>query len=139
MIAKLIAGEACGHISPVQTFSPILYLDLQFPPGGSFSLTTGYSERAVYSITEGLTIDGEPIEQHRLVTLAPNQTVEIVAKEAGRCMVIGGEPLGTRHKWWNFVSSRPDRIAQAKQDWKDGKFGQVPNETEFIPLPEDAS
>ena len=51
-------------------------------------------------------------------------------------MVIGGEPLGTRHKWWNFVSSRPDRIEQAKQDWKDWNFGQVPEEEEFIPLPE---
>lgn len=132
----LIAGEAYGQTSPVQTFSPILYLDLQFPSGGCFTLTTAYSERAVYSVTPGLSLDGTPILPHRLVTVAPKQSVEISASSAGRCMVIGGEPLGPRHKWWNFVSSRPERIEQAKQDWLDWKFGQVPGETEFIPLPE---
>lgn len=138
VLVKLIAGEAYDHSSPVKTFSPILYLDLQFPAGGRFSLTTSYSERAVYSITNGLTVDGQPIEQHRLVILKPNQTVKLTSTIAGRCMVIGGEPLGTRHKWWNFVSSRLERIEQAKQDWKDWQFGQVPDETEFIPLPEQA-
>ncbi|MEO1094306.1 MAG: pirin family protein [Cyanobacteria bacterium J06638_28] len=132
---KLIAGAACDRVSPVQAFSPILYLDLQFPTGGSFTLTTSYSERAVYSVTPDLALDSKPLEQHRLVTLEPNQSVEITADPSGRCIVIGGEPVGERHKWWNFVSSRPERIEQAKQDWQDWKFGQVPDETEFIPLP----
>lgn len=136
VIVTLIAGEAYGHASPVQTFSPILYLDLQFPAGGRFILTTPYSERAVYSVTPDITLDGQPLEQHRLALVAPQLAVEIVAPAAGRCVVIGGEPLGTRHKWWNLVSSRPERIEQAKQDWRDWKFGQVPDETEFIPLPE---
>ena len=132
----LIAGEAYDHVSPVQAFSPILYLDLQFPTGGSFTLTTPYPERAVYSVTPNLTLDGHPLEQHRLATLEPHRPVEIAAGPSGRCIVIGGDPLGTRHKWWNFVSSRSERIEQAKQDWRDWKFGQVPDETEFIPLPE---
>lgn len=137
VIVNLIAGEAYDRIAPVKTFSPILYLDLQFPTGGSFTLTTTYSERAVYSVTSDLTLDGRPLEQHRLVTLAPNQPVEITASPSGRCLVIGGEPLGTRHKWWNFVSSSRDRIERAKQDWQNCKFGQVPDENEFIPLPND--
>ncbi|MEL7509592.1 MAG: pirin family protein [Cyanobacteria bacterium J06633_23] len=136
---KLIAGEAYNRVSPVRTFSPILYLDLQFPKGGSFSLTTPHTERAVYSVTQGITLDGNSLEQHRLVTLEPQQSVEISAGAGGRCIVIGGEPLSTRHKWWNFVSSCPERIERAKQDWLDSKFGQVPEETEFIPLPEDLS
>ncbi|MEM6252936.1 MAG: pirin family protein [Cyanobacteria bacterium P01_D01_bin.156] len=135
----LVAGEAYNHVSPVKTFSPILYLDLQFPKGGSFTLTAPHTERAVYSVTPGISLDGNPIEQHRLVTLEPQQSVEISAGLGGRCIVIGGEPLGTRHKWWNFVSSRPQRIEQAKQDWLDWKFGQVPEETEFIPLPDTLS
>ncbi len=139
VMVSLIAGEAYGRVSPVKTFSPILYLDVQFPTEGTFTLATGYSEQAVYSVTEGIMMDGVPIEQHRLVTLAPQQSVEITARAMSRCMVIGGEPLGTRHKWWNFVSSRIERIEQAKQDWKDWKFGQVPEETEFIPLPDQAS
>ena len=133
---KLIAGDAYDRSSPVKTFSPILYLDLQFLDSGSFTLTTSYSERAIYSVTDGLTVDGQPIAQHRLVTLAPDRPVEISSAQSGRCIVIGGEPLGQRYKWWNFVSSRQERIEQAKQDWKDWKFGQVPDETEFIPLPD---
>ena len=131
----LIAGEAYGQTSPVQTFSPILYLDVQFPAGGNFSLTTPHHERAVYSVTPGIAIDGEAIPQHRLVTVAPDQSVNLSAESSGRCVVIGGEPVGQRYKWWNFVSSRPERIEQAKQDWLDWQFGQVPGETEFIPLP----
>lgn len=137
-IVKLIAGEAGGHVSPVKTFSPILYLDIQFPASGSFILTADYSERAVYSVSAGLAIDGVPLEQHCLAVLEPNRPVEIAAAALSRSVIIGGEPLGTRHKWWNFVSSRPERIERAKQDWRDGKFGTVPDETEFIPLPEHA-
>ncbi|MEM0980056.1 MAG: pirin family protein [Cyanobacteria bacterium P01_H01_bin.58] len=132
---KLIAGEAYDRVSPVKAFSPILYLDLQFPTGGSFTLTTPYREHAVYSVTPDLTLAGQPLDQHRLATLAPHQPVEITANPSGQCIVIGGESVGVRHKWWNFVSSRPQRIEQAKQDWQDWKFGQVPEETEFIPLP----
>lgn len=139
VIVTLIAGEAYNHSSPVKTFSPILYLDLQFPTGGSFTLTTSYTERAVYSVTPSLTLDGGTLEQHRLAMVDPHQPVEITAEPAGRCIIIGGEPLGKRHKWWNFVSSRPQRIEQAKQDWRDWKFGQVSDETEFIPLPEEIS
>ena len=135
---RLIAGEAYNHVSPVQTFSPILYLDLLFPSGGCFSLTTPYSERAVYSVTPTIALNGHALEQHRLATLTPNRSVEITAGPSGRCIVIGGEPLGLRKKWWNFVSSRSERIETAKRDWRDWKFGQVPDETEFIPLPEDA-
>ncbi|GAB1539279.1 pirin family protein [Scytonema sp. NUACC21] len=133
----LIAGKAYGRSSPVQTFSPILYLDVLLPPGTQFVLPDDYSERAIYSVTEGLSVDGEPLEQHRLAVLTSGRCVEIASKAQARCVVIGGESVGLRHKWWNFVSSRPERIEQAKRDWKEGRFGQVPEETEFIPLPED--
>ena len=139
VVVTLIAGAAYGRVSPVKSLSPILYLDLQLTAGGKFTLTADYSERAVYSVTEGMTIAGEPLEQHRMAVLEPHQSVEIAAGEIGRCMVVGGEPLGTRYKWWNFVSSRLDRIEQAKQDWLDDKFGQVPDETEYIPLPDSAT
>ena len=136
VIVTLVAGAAYGRVSPVKALSPILYLDLQFTAGGNFTLTADYSERAVYSVTPGLAINGESLEQHRLAVMEPDQAVTIAANATARCMVIGGEPLGIRHKWWNFVSSRLDRIEQAKQDWKEAKFGSVPEETEFIPLPE---
>jgi len=51
-------------------------------------------------------------------------------------MYLGGAALEGPRFWWNFVSSRRERIEQAKDDWKTGRFALVPNETEFIPLPE---
>lgn len=133
----LIAGAAYNRQSPVQTFSPILYLDVKLTPGSHFTLPGGYSERAVYSVTPGLEIDGVPLEQHRLAAINAGKDIRISADGEARCILIGGEPVGERHKWWNFVSSNLDRIEQAKQDWRSGRFGQVPGETEFIPLPEE--
>ncbi len=133
----LIAGAAYGRQSPVETFSPMIYLDIQLEPGTEFILPGHYSEQAVYSVTEGLHLDGEPLAQHRLAVLTTGTAVTIAADSSARCIIIGGEPVGQRYKWWNFVSSRPERIEQAKQDWREGRFGQVPSETEFIPLPEE--
>ncbi|MBD1825995.1 pirin family protein, partial [Microcoleus vaginatus GB1-A2] len=124
-----------GRTSPVQIFSPMIYLDVQLAPGRQFTLPGNYSEQAVYSVTEGLLIDGVPLEQHRLAVLTSGTEVNISASGTARCIVVGGEPVGERHKWWNFVSSRRSRIEQAKLDWTEGRFAQVPQETEFIPLP----
>jgi redox-sensitive bicupin YhaK (pirin superfamily) len=132
---KLVAGQAYGHTSPVQVFSSMLYLDIQLSPEGTFIIPAEYSERGVYSVTQGLSLNGIPLKQHRLVILAAGETVEVTSDQVARCIVIGGEPLGSRIKWWNFVSSRPERIEQAKVDWQEGQFAKVPEETEFIPLP----
>jgi redox-sensitive bicupin YhaK (pirin superfamily) len=131
----VVAGQSFGHISPVKAFSPILYLDAVFPSIGQFTLPADYSERAVYAVTPGLSIDGAPLGQHQMAILQAGREVTIAASTAARCMVVGGEPVGDRIKWWNFVSSRPERIEQAKQDWKAGRFPSVPEEAEFIPLP----
>lgn len=136
----LIAGEAFDRTSPVQTFSPMLYLDVRLTPGSKFKLPANYSERAVYTVTSGLSIDNEPVAQHRLAAIVTGSEIEIAASDTQdmvRCIIVGGEPVGERHKWWNFVSSNLDRIETAKHDWTAGKFGRVPGETEFIPLPEE--
>ncbi|MEO1673034.1 MAG: pirin family protein [Cyanobacteria bacterium J06631_2] len=132
----LIAGETRGRKSPVGAVSPIIYLDLSFAPEGKFVVAADHSERAVYTVTPGIQLDGEELAQHQLVMLSPEKKVELSAEKNARCMVIGGESLGQRHKWWNFVSSSEARIEQAKDDWQAGKFPQVPQETEFIPLPD---
>jgi redox-sensitive bicupin YhaK (pirin superfamily) len=131
----VIAGQSHGRSSPVQTFSPILYLDVQLSPNAQFVIPSDYSERAVYSVTAGISIAGTPLPQHRLAVLEAGEPVTITATAEARCMVVGGEPVGDRLKWWNLVSSRGDRIEQAKDDWRNGRFDPVPGETEFIPLP----
>lgn len=132
----LIVGQFSGYTSPAQVFSPILYLDVVLTPQSQLTVPADYSERAIYSVTEGIEIDRKPLPPHRLAILTPGVAVTVSATIAAHCMVIGGEPLGTRYKWWNFVSSRSDRIEQAKADWRDHRFATVSNETEFIPLPE---
>ena len=133
----LIAGETMSRKSPVKSLSPIIYIDLSFSPESEYILDAEHTERGIYSVTEGISIDGEELEQHQLAILNPGNKVAISADVQARCIVIGGEPVGKRHKWWNFVSSSSARIEQAKQDWRSGKFDQVPGETEFIPLPEE--
>jgi redox-sensitive bicupin YhaK (pirin superfamily) len=132
----LIAGAAYGRTSPVQIFSPMLYLDLVLPANTYVDLPAEYSERAVYSVTPDLRLDDLSLEQHRLAVLPAGESIRICADHDARCVVIGGESVGQRYKWWNFVSSRPERIEQAKRDWQAGRFAPVPGETERIPLPD---
>jgi len=131
----LIAGQSHGYTSPVKVFSSILYLDVVLAPQGRFTLEADYSERAVYSVTAGLQINQAALPPQQLAILSAGEGVTITADKAARCIVIGGEPLGTRYKWWNFVSSRVERIEQAKEDWRKGQFSPVPEEVDFIPLP----
>ncbi|MEN8444305.1 MAG: pirin family protein [Cyanobacteria bacterium J06634_6] len=152
--AVLIAGDYQSYRSPVKTFSPMLYLSLSFTPNSRFQLLPNLlqageqdaevrsQERAAYSLTSGLRLNGEPLPPRQLAVLSSEDTVALTADkdaEDVRCIVIGGAPLGVRYKYWNFVSSRAERIAQAKKDWRAGQFPQVPNENESIPLPDDAA
>ena len=134
---KLVVGKAYNRASKVETVSPMFYLDAQLPSNTELILPALYSERAIYSITSGLSINNEPLEQHQLAVLNSSDEVKISASTEARCIIFGGEPVGDRYKWWNFVSSNLERIEQAKRDWKEQRFTKVPQETEFIPLPSD--
>ncbi len=76
-----------------------------------------------------------PLEAFSFITIAPEEIPDIIAQTDCRVMLLGGLPLGHRHMWWNFVSSSKDRIEQAKSDWANGRFPQIPGETDIIPLP----
>ena len=135
--ARLIAGEAFGLSSPVQTFSPMFYLDVRLDPGTAMPLPADYPERALYLLEGEIEIAGEIFAPMRLLVFRPGDPISLRAQGAVRLLALGGEPMdGPRHIWWNFVSSSKDRIEQAKADWTSGRFGLVPgDEREFIPLP----
>ena len=138
---RVLIGDAFGVQSPVATFAPTLYLDIQLPAGGQFTLPPLARERALYAVDGDVAVDSATVAAHTLGLLEEGATASVTASAATRMMVIGGDPLdGPRHIWWNFVSSRKDRIVQAASDWEalraDAGMGQVPGETEFIPLPE---
>jgi redox-sensitive bicupin YhaK (pirin superfamily) len=139
VILRLIAGSAFGLTSPVKTFSPIFYADARFTPGGALHVGAEHEERA-FLVIEG-EVHTRETEVHgpgAMLALEPGEEVTLYAESTARVMLLGGAPLdGARHIWWNFVSSSPDRIERAKQEWKDGKFGLIPgDDKEFIPLPE---
>ena len=134
---RVLIGEAFGKISPVTTFVPTVYLDVQIEAGGAFELPALAAELAVYAIDNGIVLDGKPVSAHTLVLLSPGTPVAISASAGARLMVIGGDALdGHRLIWWNFVSSRKARIAQAADAWQAQTMGKVAFDEEFIPLPE---
>jgi redox-sensitive bicupin YhaK (pirin superfamily) len=133
-VAVLI-GSAFGATSPVQVRSPTLYLDIQLDAGDAFPLPPA-TERALYSVDGSIELDGLALPPFTLVVLAAGDEPMISAQGPSRAVLIGGEPLGHRHMWWNFVSSRKERIVQAADDWAAGRFATVAGETEFIPLPD---
>lgn len=135
---RLLIGEAWGVRSPVAVYMPTLYLDVQLPAGGVFDLPPLCEERAVYAVDQDLQLGDTALPARQMGVLALGETVAIRAgAQSARLVVIGGAPLdGPRHMWWNFVSSRKERIVQAAEDWAAQRLGQVPGETEFIPLPE---
>ena len=137
---RLVVGASEGLRSPVETHSEMLYADIVIAPGARYRVAPEPEERAFYVLSGSTGIAGRPesFPEGELVVLKPGSEVVLDAPRGARIMLFGGEPLGERHLYWNFVSSSKDRIEQAKADWRAGRFAGVPGETEFIPLPEEA-
>lgn len=137
---RLIAGNAYGLRNDVRTHSPLFYIHVELQPGARFGLPREHEERGIYIVRGSIEVAGKSYIQGQMVVFHKGSDPVIVAKEQSSLMVLGGEPLGERFIWWNFVSSRRERIEQAKEDWKQGRIILPPNDNhEFIPLPEDRS
>jgi redox-sensitive bicupin YhaK (pirin superfamily) len=135
-VVRVIMGSAFGRESPVKTYSPTLYLDVTLEAGGRIALQPDYDERGLYLVSGVLRVDDTAFERGSMLVARPGSTLEVEASAAARLMIVGGAPVGERHLWWNFVSGRPERIEQAKEDWRQGRFGKIAGDEEFIPLPE---
>lgn len=133
---RVVIGAAYGQVSPVQTASETVYVEARMDAGVTLELPRA-DELAVYVIEGELGIDGQTVGAGVMAVLVNGSTTSITAESALHAMICGGATLeGKRTVWWNFVSSSRERLEQAKRDWRDGKFGDVPGETDFIPLPE---
>jgi redox-sensitive bicupin YhaK (pirin superfamily) len=137
---RLIAGNAYGLQNQVKTLSPLFYLHIVLEKGARFGLPSGYSERAIYVVKGSVEVTGKEFSSGKMLVFTRGKDPVIEAKESCVLMLLGGEPLGDRYIWWNFVSSSKERIEQAKADWKAGRILLPPNDNqEFVPLPEDFS
>ena len=132
----LIAGSAFDMESPVETFSEIFYVDAQMPAGSVLPLPLEQEQRAAYVVQGNVAVGDARYHSGRMIILMPGEDTAVEAIKDSRVMLLGGAPLGERFIWWNFVASSEARIEQAKSDWAQGRFPQVPGETESIPLPQ---
>lgn len=133
---RVIAGQAYGLQSPVRTHSSLFYVHAECQAGAQLPLPGGHSEQAVYVAKGSIEHAGETYEPGQLLVFDNDSAAKVQAQTAATLMVFGGEPLGQRHMFWNFVSSRRERIEQAKADWAAGRFPLPPSDDqEWIPLP----
>lgn len=140
---RVLIGAMFGVASPVRTYSETLYLDVSITAGGQLQFpslqnsTNGKMEAAVYGVEGDISIDGVTTPNGQLLVLDATQPTLIATRGSARFVIIGGAALKEhRFMWWNFVSTRKERIEQAKQDWRAQRMGNVAGETEFIPLPD---
>jgi len=136
--ARLIAGTAFGLSNGVKTHSPMFYLHAELETGATLGIPADHSERAAYVVRGSIEADGVSYRAGQLLVFAGDSDPLLRAVEDTTVMLLGGAPLGPRHIWWNFVSSRKERIEQAKADWEAGRIKLPVNDNkEFIPLPKE--
>ena len=136
--ARVVMGRLWGETSPVTCHSPTIYADIDLAAGGLMPVDAEAEERGLYVAEGEASLDGLPLEPGTLYVLRPGVRATLRSERGGHVMLCGGAPLdGPRHVWWNFVSSRRERLREARQDWKEGRFPLPPDDhDEFIPLPE---
>jgi redox-sensitive bicupin YhaK (pirin superfamily) len=135
---RIVIGAFSGLRSPVMTASDTLYADLRLAPGASVKIPADAEERAIYTLEGEVSISGDRFPAERLLVFRPGDEIVVSSESGAHFMLFGGASLGSsRYIWWNFVSSSKERIEQAKEEWKTGRFDIVPgDEEEFIPLPD---
>ncbi len=135
---RVVLGDFAGLRSPVKVASETLYADLRLAPGASVRIPAEAEERAIYTLEGEVSIAGDRFPPERLLVFKPGDEIVVSSENGAHFMLFGGASLGSkRYIWWNFVSSSKERIEQAKEEWKTGRFDIVPgDDKEFIPLPE---
>ena len=134
---RMVIGDFAGLKAPVRTATDTLYVDLRLGTGGSIQIPAESEERAIYTLSGEVDIAGDVFPADRLLVFRPGDEIVVKSERGAHFMLFGGASLGSRrYIWWNFVSSSKERIEQAKEEWRTGKFDIVPgDEEEFIPLP----
>jgi hypothetical protein len=136
--ARIVMGSLWGATAPTTCHSHTIYADIDLSAGGAMPVDPEAEERALYVAEGEASLDGIALQPLTLYVLRPGASFTLRSERGGHVMLCGGAPLdGPRHVFWNFVSSRRDRIDQAKEDWKAGRFALPPDDrAEWIPLPE---
>jgi hypothetical protein len=135
-VVRLIIGKAFGQMSPVKSFANALYMECRLAAGSELTVPSSVPELAVYLVEGSAIFDGHVLDEGVMAVAHPGASIELQSDSGCRLMVFGGEPVGHREIWWNFVAPNQDRIERAKEDWSAGRFEMITGDDEFIPLPE---
>jgi len=135
---RIIVGKVFSEESPVKTYSPLFYLDVEMGKDSRLILPEDYAERALHIVAGQIQVENTNLGLYDMAICNESEHIEIKALQQSRFIIFGGEAMTDRFVWWNFVSSSRKRIEMAKQDWKNNKFEKVPGESEFIPLPDES-
>lgn len=145
--ARVLAGDAFGHSSPVEFPWGIWYVGADADSGADFTVGAEEAEeRALYVAFGEAVIDGELVEAGQMAIFTPGKDIPVSVAAGTRFMLAGGQPMdGPRKIEWNFVATDTDRLEQAKTDWRasaaggwtDTPFTLPDGEDEYIPLPGD--
>lgn len=135
---RVVIGSFEGMHSPVKVASKTLYADVRLDAGASVKIPQDAEERAIYTLDGEVSISGDTFPADRLLVFKPGDEIVVSSERGAHFMLFGGDSLGSkRYIWWNFVSSSKERIEQAKEEWRTGRFDIVPgDEEEFVPLPQ---
>lgn len=134
--ATVIMGELWGQRASTTMYADAIYAEIVLSAKGTIPIDADADERAIMLVGGEAELDGQTLEPFQLNILKPGAAMRLTSRGGGRAMLLGGEAFATeRHVWWNFVSSSRDRIEQARDDWQNGRFPDVPNDDERIPLP----
>ena len=136
--AIVIMGELWGERAPTTTHADTIYAEIVLEAGGAIPIEEDADERALMLVGGEASVDGHELEPYTLNVLQPGRDMTLESKSGARVMLLGGEAFETkRHAWWNFVSSSRERIQQAKEDWRNHRFPEVPGDSEErIELPD---
>ncbi len=136
--ARVIMGTLWGKTAPTTCHAETIYAEIVLAKGGLVPIEKDADERAIMLVAGEASLDGEQLIPYTLYVLKPGKPLMLGSLDGGRVMLMGGEPFPEkRHVWWNFVSSRRERIEQAKEDWRERRFSTIPgDDEEFIPLPD---
>jgi redox-sensitive bicupin YhaK (pirin superfamily) len=134
---RVIMGEFAGMKAPTPAYSDTVYVDASLEAGARLQLPGSIEERAIYVLSGEVDVSGDVFDAHKLLVFKPGDEIVITAKTAAHFVILGGASIGSkRYIWWNFVSSSQEKIEQAKEEWRTGRFDIVPgDEQDFIPLP----
>ncbi len=134
---SVIVGTAWGLSSPVETRADMVYAELRMPAGCDLTLPSNAEELAIYVVDGSIQIGAESVGAGEMAVLNNSSEISVRATQDAHAMLIGGEPMGARKLAWNFVALTDERIAQAREDWRQGRYDLVPGDDERIPFPGD--